>query len=110
MSQAKAIRRSSSISRAIRTRNAILPGPTPRAEELARQIGTLFDLPAVNSQVLASQRKRRAVERALRQGVFTPWDFQPFVDETKRFMRNHLDLNEVEERSRHPRPKTVRRK
>ena len=30
--------------------------------------------------MLASQRERRLVPRALAQGAYTPWDFQPFTD------------------------------
>jgi choline-sulfatase len=44
------------------------------------------------------------VADALMQGRYTPWDYQPFRDASRRFMRNHLDLNELEETSRFPRP------
>ena len=36
-------------------------------------------------------------------GEYYPWDFQPLKKASERFMRNHMDLNEVEERQRFPR-------
>ena len=39
-----------------------------------------WDLVAIERRVLASQRERRLVARALAQGAHTPWDFQPFTD------------------------------
>jgi choline-sulfatase len=50
----------------------------------------------IHNDVLESQRARRVVDEALRQGMYTAWDFQPHVDASQRFMRNHLDLNVVE--------------
>ncbi|MEM9652410.1 MAG: choline-sulfatase [Actinomycetota bacterium] len=50
----------------------------------------------LRDQVVDNQRSRRMVDSALRQGRFTPWDFQPSTDATQQYMRNHLDLNEVE--------------
>ncbi|MCB1832222.1 MAG: choline-sulfatase [Geminicoccaceae bacterium] len=81
----------------------------PRAAVLARVIGERFHLGELNKEVLRSQKRRRELDRALRKGVFTSWDFQPFIDESRRFMRNHLDLNDVEEHSRFPRPVNTRR-
>jgi choline-sulfatase len=56
--------------------------------------------------VVASQRRRRAVDAALRQGRFAPWDFQPHQDASSKYMRNHLDLNALEKRARYPTPDT----
>ncbi len=60
--------------------------------------------PALQQQVLASQQRRRLVDRALRMGQHTPWDFQPHQDATQQYMRNHLDLNDLERRTRFPSP------
>jgi choline-sulfatase len=72
-----------------------------RAEVLAR-----WDPPALHRQVLASQRRRRLVDQALRQGRYTAWDFQPYQDASQQYMRNHLDLNDLERRARFPAPPT----
>ncbi|MFT5060341.1 MAG: choline-sulfatase, partial [Polaromonas sp.] len=31
-----------------------------------------------------------------------PWDYQPLQRASERYMRNHMDLNEVETRARAP--------
>ena len=69
----------------------------------AKMVVAHGDTKLMNDQVLASQRARRTVDKALRQGRYTSWDFQPFTDASQRFMRNHLDLNEVESSRRFPR-------
>lgn len=48
------------------------------------------------TEVRASQQARATVDRAMRQGRFSAWDFQPLTDATNQYMRNHLDLNDVE--------------
>jgi choline-sulfatase len=63
-------------------------------------IGDRWDLAAIRDDVLASQARRRIVYEALRNGSYYPWDFQPLQKASERYMRNHMDLNELEERSR----------
>ena len=46
--------------------------------------------------VLDSQANRRVVDHALRKGQYSAWDFQPTTDASGQYMRNHLDLNDVE--------------
>jgi choline-sulfatase len=36
-------------------------------------------------------------------GKVTPWDFQPMVDASQQYMRNTIDLDDLEARSRFPR-------
>ena len=54
--------------------------------------------------MLASQRARRFTWGAVMQGQYTSWDFQPRTDASRQYMRNHLDLNEVEATRRFPKP------
>ncbi len=54
--------------------------------------------------VIANQQSRMAIDRALRTGAHTAWDFQPVQDASKRYMRNNLDLNALEHTARFPRP------
>jgi len=63
-----------------------------------------WNLEALDEDVLENQQRRILCYEALREGRFTPWDFQPVRDASTRFMRNHLDLNEVEANSRVPVP------
>ncbi len=63
-----------------------------------------WDIPAITAAVLASQRRRRFVAEALKLGELTSWDHQPLVDASQQYMRNHIDLDDLERRARYPRP------
>ncbi|MFP4612861.1 MAG: choline-sulfatase [Spirochaetaceae bacterium] len=71
--------------------------------DFARRAGEQWDLHRFDAEVRASQQRRLTVYQALREGRYTPWDFQPMADASDRYMRNHMDLNVVEERNRFPR-------
>jgi hypothetical protein len=53
--------------------------------------------------VRESQARRWVVYPALRNGAYYPWDFQPLQKASERYMRNHMDLNVLEESKRYPR-------
>ncbi|WP_271409933.1 choline-sulfatase [Pseudomonas sp. Q1-7] len=63
-----------------------------------------WDLPAIAHAALASQRRRRFVADALNRGKLKSWDHQPFVDASQQYMRNHIDLDDLERRARFPQP------
>ncbi|HUF87615.1 MAG TPA: choline-sulfatase [Thermohalobaculum sp.] len=69
-----------------------------RAEADAR-----WDLDAFDAEVRQSQARRLVVYEALRRGAYYPWDFQPLQRASERYMRNHMDLNVLEESQRFPR-------
>ncbi len=50
-----------------------------------------------------SQARRHIVYTALRNGAYFPWDYQPLQKASERYMRNHMDLNILEESQRFPR-------
>ena len=62
-----------------------------------------WDLARFDAEVRASQARRWVVYEALRQGGYYPWDFQPLRQASERYMRNHMDLNDLEESQRFPR-------
>jgi len=64
-----------------------------------------WNLSRFDEEVRRSQARRWVVYEALRNGVYYPWDYQPIKKASERFMRNHMDLNKVEERQRFPRTK-----
>lgn len=68
------------------------------------EVDVLWDPTRIHAQVLASQRARRVVDRALRSGRYVAWDHVPIPDSANEYMRNHLDLRDVEARRRYPRP------
>ena len=61
-----------------------------------------WDLDRIHREVLASQAARRTVYDSLTKGRYSAWDFQPTTDASNRYMRNHLDLNDVERDRRAP--------
>ncbi|MGR3465514.1 choline-sulfatase [Limimaricola sp.] len=62
-----------------------------------------WNLDLADAQVRASQARRWVVYEALRQGGYYPWDYQPLRAASERYMRNHMDLNILEESQRFPR-------
>jgi choline-sulfatase len=64
---------------------------------------TRWDLEAFDAAVRESQARRWVVYESLRNGAYYPWDFQPLRAASERFMRNHMDLNVLEENQRFPR-------
>ncbi len=73
------------------------------AQSLRAKSEARWDLARFDADVRASQAKRWVVYEALRQGGYYPWDYQPLRDASERFMRNHMDLNVLEESKRFPR-------
>jgi choline-sulfatase len=83
-----------------------LAGDPAHAETLARLsalIDARWNLTAYDAQVRESQARRWVVYPALRNGSYYPWDFQPLQKASERYMRNHMDLNVLEESKRFPR-------
>ncbi len=62
-----------------------------------------WNLERFDKDVRRSQAQRWVVYEALRNGEYYPWDYQPLQKASERFMRNHMDLNELEENQRFPR-------
>jgi choline-sulfatase len=62
-----------------------------------------WDLESFDADVRQSQARRWVVYEALRNGAYFPWDYQPLQKASERYMRNHMDLNTLEERQRFPR-------
>jgi choline-sulfatase len=64
---------------------------------------TRWDLARFDADVRTSQARRHIVYEALRNGAYYPWDHQPLQRASERYMRNHMDLNVLEEAQRFPR-------
>ena len=83
-----------------------LAGDPRAAEVLAHfqnMVAERWDLPVYDEEVRASQARRWVVYEALRSGAYYPWDYQPLRAASERYMRNHMDLNVLEESKRFPR-------
>lgn len=61
-----------------------------------------WDYARLHAEVIASQRRRKLVSRALMKGKVTPWDHQPTFDASTQYMRNTIDLDDLERRARFP--------
>lgn len=70
---------------------------------LAEKVRQRWDLATYDTEIRQSQARRLVVYEALRNGSYFPWDFQPLQKASERYMRNHMDLNELEDRQRFPR-------
>ncbi|MBY6048364.1 choline-sulfatase [Vannielia litorea] len=79
------------------------PAHTEAYEALKAEAAARWDLKRFDDEVRRSQARRWVVYEALRNGEYYPWDYQPLQKASERFMRNHMDLNTVEEDARFPR-------
>jgi choline-sulfatase len=79
----------------------------PAAERVLERFRVMaaarWDLEQFDAAVRQSQARRRVVYEALREGGHYPWDFQPLRAASERYMRNHKDLNTLEDQQRAPR-------
>ncbi|MEM8656338.1 MAG: choline-sulfatase [Pseudomonadota bacterium] len=71
--------------------------------QLQAKADARWDLERFDAGVRASQARRWVVYEALREGGYFPWDHQPLQKASERYMRNHMDLNVLEENQRFPR-------
>jgi len=72
-------------------------------DEFSALADAKWDLARFDEEVRRSQARRWIVYEALRNGEYYPWDYQPLKNASERFMRNHMDLNVLEENQRFPR-------
>jgi choline-sulfatase len=63
---------------------------------LTEEVHDRWNVDQIRADVLHSQRKRRFVDAALRHGHYHPWDWQPIAQASNQYVRNHLDLNDIE--------------
>jgi choline-sulfatase len=79
------------------------PGHAAEVADFRAEVALRWDLDALDAEVRASQRRRRLVDAALMKGDIRGWDFQPFRDASKLYMRNSMDLDDLEAMARFPR-------
>ena len=79
------------------------PRHASRLEEFRGMAAARWDLERFDSDVRESQARRWIVYEALRNGAYFPWDYQPLMRASERYMRNHMDLNVLEDARRFPR-------
>jgi choline-sulfatase len=66
------------------------------------EIARRWDLASLDGAVRESQRRRHMVSSALSLGKLSAWDYQPPRDASREYIRNHMDLDDLEARARFP--------
>ena len=61
-----------------------------------------WDFDAITQDVLKRQRQRRLCYSALKQGQWTSWDYHVDDDSRNKYIRSHMDLDDLERRARFP--------
>ncbi|WP_299826674.1 choline-sulfatase [uncultured Roseobacter sp.] len=84
------------------TNLADVPAHQGTLSQLKAKSEARWDLDAFDADVRKSQARRWVVYDALRQGGYYPWDYQPLRDASEQYMRNHMDLNVLEDAKRAP--------
>ena len=79
------------------------PAHASTAAEFALSVREFWDMTTFDAEVRQSQARRRVVYEALRNGSYFPWDYQPLQRASERYMRNHMNLDTLEESQRFPR-------
>jgi choline-sulfatase len=78
------------------------PASAGLAGQFRREVAARWDLTTLDREVRQSQQRRIAVNAALRAGTPAPWDFTPTYDASRRYIRNHMDLADLEKMARYP--------
>jgi len=76
------------------------PAHAGTLRDFRAELAQRWDLELLHRRVLASQRERHLVVRALGHGAYTPWDYAPPVAAETRYVRSRADLYALQRRSR----------
>jgi choline-sulfatase len=79
------------------------PGCSKVRQAFLDEVTRRWDLADMDRAVRDSQRRRRLVDAALTTGKVTSWDYQPVHDASRQYMRNTVDLDDLEAMARYPR-------
>lgn len=61
-----------------------------------------WDMERITEDVVKRQRQRRLCHSALKQGAWTPWDYKVPDDSQSKYIRSHMDLDDLERFARYP--------
>jgi choline-sulfatase len=79
------------------------PAYSARLDAFRTEARERWNMKDVDAAVRQSQRRRKVVDEALTLGKLNSWDFQPFRNASRLYMRNSVDLDDLEARARYPR-------
>ncbi|MEL6523421.1 MAG: choline-sulfatase [Pseudomonadota bacterium] len=72
------------------------------AKALADEVADRWDGEALRTQIIATQKSRRALHAAMEAGASAPWDYNPPSDASQKYVRNHMDWTVAANRYRYP--------
>ena len=78
------------------------PGLASLEKTFRDDVGKRWDLPAYHDAVLAAQKTRLFLQKVLMSGQTHPWDFQPYRDASKQYVRGGAKTTLVKGRARLP--------
>lgn len=81
---------------------AAVPKHADLARAFAEEAAERWNSEKIRSDVIATQKARRAVYEAMCRGKPTSWDYQPRRDAANEYVRNHMDWTEAAEKTRFP--------
>lgn len=70
--------------------------------DFQQEASARWDSAAISQDVIISQRRRRLIAKAHKLGKIPQWDYQPIFQASEMYMRNHIDLDDLEAKSRFP--------
>ena len=68
----------------------------------AAEVAGRWDSEEIRSQVIATQKQRRAVHAAMQAGQRVDWDYNPPRDASQEYVRNHMDWTVAAAKTRFP--------
>lgn len=78
------------------------PAHSQRLQTFQAETAKRWDSAQIKADVIATQKQRRAVHKAMEAGALTSWDYAPPRDAAQEFVRNHMDWTEAAAKTRFP--------
>ncbi|KJY00019.1 choline-sulfatase like protein [Zymoseptoria brevis] len=71
-------------------------------DEFVTEAKAKWDMDAITKDCVRRQRQRRLCQSALKEGKWTSWDYQVPDNSQDKYIRSHMDLDDLERRARFP--------
>jgi choline-sulfatase len=73
------------------TNRASDPAYKTASEAFAAEVTSRWDSEKLRSDIIATQKSRRALHAAMEAGAGEHWDYNPPSDASQQYVRNHMD-------------------
>ena len=78
------------------------PSHAEAACQFAAEVRERWDSEKIRTDVIGTQKQRRAVHAAMEHGPLTSWDYNPPRDASQEYVRNHMDWTVAAAKTRFP--------